>query len=59
MNLRQVAELREDVHVTETVYGNDWTVGWGLLDVEQGVAELVAVSVKEVDGAWRWGYERE
>lgn len=51
---REVFEVREDINVSEWVYGHDGTVSWSFLDTEQRMAELTLVHVKKV--YWpRWG----
>lgn len=57
--LRKVAELWEDVHVSKAVNGDDWTVSWRLMDMEERVAELITVSVQEVNGTCQMGEEEE
>lgn len=46
--LREIFEVGEDIHVSEGVYSDDGTVSRSFLDVEQRVAELLAVRVQEV-----------
>lgn len=45
---REVFEVREDINVSEWVYGHDGTVSWSFLDTEQRMAELNLVHVKKV-----------
>lgn len=56
--LLEVAELWEDIHVSKAVEGDDRAVSWRLLDVQQRMAELVAVCMQEVNGAWQMEREK-
>lgn len=55
--LLEVFEVGEDIHVSEWVYGDNGTVSWRFLDMEQRMAELIAVRMKEV--YWPWGKKNQ
>lgn len=46
--LRKVVELWEDIHVTETVYGDDRAVSGSLLDMQKRVPELFTIGMQEI-----------
>lgn len=50
--LRKVFKVRKHIHVPEWVYSDNRTVSWSFLDVEQRMAELIAVCMQEVYGPW-------
>lgn len=45
---RYVLKLREDIHMSERVNGDDRAVGRSFLDVEQRMTELIAVRMQKV-----------
>lgn len=47
-NLLEVFEVRKHIHVSERVYSDDGTVSRSFLDMEERMAELLAVCVQEV-----------
>lgn len=47
-DLREVAEFWEDIHMAETIDGNDGTVSRSFLDVEQRMPELFTIGMKEI-----------
>lgn len=50
--LREIFEVRKDVHMSEWVYSYNRTVRWSFLDMKQRVAEFITVCMKEVYRPW-------